>query len=56
LTFDFWIYVLFGVWCLKFGILAEGDVHCDGEAMMPRYIKHIDKIKLADIIQCRVFG
>jgi len=44
------------IWCLKFGILAEGDGHWDGGVMMPRYIKDIDKRKLAVIINPSYFG
>jgi len=36
--------------------LAEGDGPWDGGAMIPRFIRHIDKRKLAVIIKLSYFG
>ena len=47
---------MLGTWCLKFGILAEGHGHWDGGAMIPRYIRDIDKRKPTVIINPSYFG
>jgi len=48
--------IMLGIWCLKFGILAEGDGHWHGRAIIPRYIRDIDKRKPAVIINPSYFG
>jgi hypothetical protein len=52
LIFEFAYCLVFVAWDLEFG----GDGHWGGGAMMPRYIRYIDKRKLAGIIKPSYFG